>query len=338
MSDKNNTLDLSGLIIDIVDSPSESDNEYQDETPSENVSAFLRRLSTVPDLSGRIPRNLHTIVDRMTSKEYSFESIENAIDNLDYYMYYSYMTIFPNELNHTNEDRSVIMKRVCFFGIKGALRMILCVFIQTIITPMMIYAALDQNINMCLQDSSKIQKITAAIFTFYINISSINSLSDQLNIYFSFNSFFILYHKFLHKHYNIRNKGKRKIFNIMINFFLSINIISCVLTTVGSVIIIYNSKTILEIILNSLALKFIDEIDNMSITKTEITTFKYNYNIIKNNIEENISFFKNYVPKRLRQYVKLLKKMCLMFVLGCNLSIILYIFTVFAQIWIMICY
>ena len=335
MINKQNSSDLSGLIIDITDSPSESD---ENDPPIEDVSNVLRRLSTIPDLSGRIHPNLHSIVEEITAKEYSFESIENAIDNLDYYMYYSYMTIFPAESNIINENNNIMARRLCFFGVKGGLRMMLCVFIQTVITPIMIYYSFNQNTNMCLQKSSIVQKITAAIFTLYINVSSINSLADQLNIYLNFNSFFILYHKFQHKHYNIQNKWKRKIFNILVNFFLSINIISCVLTTVGSVIIIYNSDTILEIILNSLALKFIDEVDNMSISKTEIATFKYNYSIVKDNIEKNSSFFKAYVPKRLRQYIKLFKKMCVMIFLGCNLSILLYIFTIIAEIWIIFCY
>ena len=336
MINKQHSLDLSGLVIDIADSPTESDE--MNEAQIENLSNVLRRLSTIPDLSGRVHPNLQSIVEEITTKEYSFESIENSIDNLDYYMYYSYMTIFPIESHIYNESNNIIASRLCLFGVKGGLRMLLCIFIQTIITPIMIYYSFNQNTNMCLQKSSIVQKITAAIFTLYINISSINSLADQLNIYLSFNSFFILYHKFQHKHYNRQNKYKRKFFNILVNFFLSINIISCVLTTVGSVIIIYNSDTILEIILNSLALKFIDEIDNMSISKTEIATFKYNYNIVKNNIEKNSEFFKAYVPKRVSQYVKLFKKMCVMIFLGCILSILLYIFTIIAEIWIIFCY
>ena len=76
----------------------------------------------------------------------------------------------------------------------------------------------------------------------------------------------------------------------------------------------------------------------MSINKTEISTFKYGYNKIKNNIESNMDFFQNYVPKRMAQIVKLLKKMCVMIFLGCLLSIFLYIFTIIAEIWIIICY
>ena len=182
------------------------------------------------------------------------------------------------------------------------------------------------------------QKITAAIFTFYINVSSINALYDQVIIYSHFDSFFILYHKFRHKHFGIRNKTQRQVFNVLINFFLTINIISCVLTTIGSVIIIYNSETILDIILNSLALKFIDEIDNMSINKSEIFSFKLIYDQIKGQITENMSFFNSHVPKKMRQVVKLIKKMCLMYFIGCFLSILLYIFTIFAEIWIITCY
>ena len=216
--------------------------------------------------------------------------------------------------------------------------MLLCVIIQTVITPMMIYYSINSNPNMCAKNSTFYQKITAAVFTLYINISSINSLSDQVVIYTQFDTFFILYHKFISKHFNIRNRGKRIIFNFILNILLTINIISCVLTTVGSVIIIYNSNTILEIILNSLALKFIDEIDNMSITKSEVFKFQNIYSDVKNIIMDNKSYFENYVPRRIKQVVKLLKKICLMYFVGCILSILLYIFTVFAEIWVIICY
>ena len=290
------------------------------------------------NISGNNLPSISEIATDLTEKKFSFDKIENSIDNLDYYMYYSYMTIFPIRNDFVEESCKDMGTRCCFQGFRGAVRMLLCVFIQTVITPIMIYYSFNSNTNMCSRKSNIYQKITAAIFTFYINITSINSLSDQINIYFHFNSFFILYHKYLHKYNNTPNKIKRRIFNILINLFLCINILSCVLTTFGSVVIIYNSKSILDIILNSLALKFIDEIDNMSINKTEISTFKYGYNKIKNNIESNMDFFQNYVPKRMAQIVKLLKKMCVMIFLGCLLSIFLYIFTIIAEIWIIICY
>lgn len=305
------------------------------------------------DISGGINKNrrnrrisaTHELVSRTTNamlesvnEDFKFDGVENSIDNLDYYMYYSYMAIFPYNITTEEETKRSQLCRSIAITLKGATRMLLCISIQTIITPMMIYYSLDSNQNMCIRRNNIYQKITAAIFTFYINVSSINALYDQVIIYSHFDSFFILYHKFRHKHFGIRNKTQRQVFNVLINFFLTINIISCVLTTIGSVIIIYNSETILDIILNSLALKFIDEIDNMSINKSEIFSFKLIYDQIKGQITENMSFFNSHVPKKMRQVVKLIKKMCLMYFIGCFLSILLYIFTIFAEIWIITCY
>ena len=272
------------------------------------------------------------------NEDFKFNRVENSLDNLDYYMYYSYMCIFPNNITPEEEGTDIQLRRSILFTLKGGVRMLLCVVIQTVITPMMIYYSINSNNNMCIRSNNIYQKITASIFTLYINVSSINALYDQLVIYSQFDSFFILYHKFRHKHFGIKNRRQRQFFNALINFFLTINIISCVLTTVGSVIIIYNSDSILDIILNSLALKFIDEIDNMSINKSEIYAFKLMYEDIKIQITENMLFFNSYVPRKIRQVVKLIKKMWLMYFIGCFLLVILYIFTIFAEIWIVICY
>ena len=306
-------------------------NDISGGVPEQNRS---RRKSTAQEFMTRTTNAMLESVN----EDFKFDGVENAIDNLDYYMYYSYTTIFPYKITKEEEEKNTQFCRTVSLGLKGATRMLLCVFIQTIITPIMIYYSLESNKNMCIRNNNVYQKITAAIFTFYINVSSINALSDQLIIYSQFDSFFILYHKFRHKYFNIKNKNQQKIFNILLNFFLTINIVSCVLTTFGSVIIIYNSTSILDIILNSLALKFIDEIDNMSINKSEISSFKQIYGDIKEQITENMSFFNDYVPRKFRQMLKLIKKMCLMHLVGCFLSLVLYIFTIFAEIWIIICY
>ena len=271
-------------------------------------------------------------------KKYSFNRIDESIDNLDYYMFYSYTVIFPLHNDTENENVNDICLRIWKKGVMGGVRMIICVFIQTVITPMLIYYSISSNANLCARDGTSYQKITAAIFTFYINLTSINNLSDQIHIYLNFNTFYIIYHKYLSQTKGTINKNKRRVFNILTNFYLSINIISCLLTTIGSVIIIYNSKTMLEIILNSLALKFVDEIDNMSISKSEIMVFKNDYNRIRSEIDENIDFFDKYIPNRISQTLKLVKKMCCTILLGSCLTICLYIFTIVAQIWMFICY
>lgn len=325
-----NLEDLSGgdisKKVDITEIDTEIDNSVV-----EPQNKRKKRLSSVQ----QITQNMLESVD----DEFKFEGVEDAIDNLDYYMYYTYTTVFPTDYDELREESPAkAIVRVLCTGSKGCIRMMLCVTIQTVITPIMIYYSINSNPNMCSRNSTPYQKITAAIFTLYINISSINSLSDQVVIYTQFDTFFILYHKFVSKHFKIRNRGKRRLFNFILNVLLSINIISCVLTTIGSVIIIYNSKTILEIILNSLALKFIDEIDNMSITKSEVFNFKNIYSDIKHRIKDNMSFFENHVPRKIKQVVKLLKKICLMYFVGFILSITLYIFTILAEIWIIACY
>jgi hypothetical protein len=293
-----------------------------------------RRISSTHELVSKTTAAMLKSVD----EDFKFDRVENSIDNLDYYMYFSYTSIFPNNITTGAEDSKKQWRRSIVSVLRGGARMLLCVIIQTIVTPMMIYYSFESNNDMCMKSNNIYQKITAAIFTFYINISSINSLYDQLIIYSYFDSFFILYHKFRHKHFKIKNNHQRQIFNALINFYLTINIISCVLTTFGSVIIIYNSSSILDIILNSLALKFIDEIDNMSISKSEIYSFKLIYNDIKEQINENMTYFNSHVPKKISQVIKLVKKMCLMYCIGLFLSIILYIFTIFAEIWIIMCY
>jgi len=301
-----------------------------------DVSGGYRRNRRISSAQELVSRTTNTILESV-NEDFKFDRVENSIDNLDYYMYYSYTSIFPHKIT-TEEDSKTQIRRRILFAIKGCLRMTLCVIIQTIVTPMMIYYSINSNNNMCIKNNNVYQKITAAIFTLYINISSINALYDQIIIYSHFDSFFILYHKFRHKHFGIKNRQQRQIFNALINFYLTINIISCVLTTFGSVIIIYNSKSILDIILNSLALKFIDEIDNMSISKSEIYSFKLIYGDIKEQINENMEFFNSHVPKKIAQVIKLVKKMCLMYCIGFFLSIFLYLFTIFAEIWIIICY
>ena len=341
-TDTNN--DISGNIdinnnisanIDINNDTSESINDTVIDISVDSRFTSLMNMDDINIGHQEVPPNPVYIND---FKKTSFSRVEESIDNLDYYMFYSYTTVFPLHNDHLNEDVKDVCSRVWKRGFIGGVRMLICVFIQTIITPMLIYYSISSNMNLCAQKSTIYQKITAAIFTFYINLNSINSLQDQLHIYLNINNFYILYHKYLSKTKRTHNKHKRRIFNVMINFFLSINIISCLLTTIGSVIIIYNSKTILDIILNSLALKFIDEIDNMSINKTEILVFKNNHERIKNDIEANKEFFDKYIPSRINQALKLAKKMCFVIGLGACLSLFLYLFTIVAQIWMFICY
>ena len=99
-----------------------------------------------------------------------------------------------------------------------------------------------------------------------------------------------------------------------------------------------NSKSVLDIILNSLALKFIDEIDNMSISKTEVYLFKTNYNNIQDKIKNDLDNFMTHVPTKIKQVLERCKKLFLMFCVSNVLGIVLHGLTLFAAIWIWICY
>ena len=66
-----------------------------------------------------------------------------------------------------------------------------------------------------------------------------------------------------------------------------LNMYSSLLTTIGTVFIIYNSEGVLEIVLNAVALKFIDEIDNITISKEEEAKFIKLYREIR----EDVMFF-----------------------------------------------
>ena len=76
----------------------------------------------------------------------------------------------------------------------------------------------------------------------------------------------------------------------------------------------------------------------MSIKKSEILIFKNNYERIKNDIEKDTKFFDKYIPSRITKTITLFKKMCFVIGLGICLSLFLYIFTIVAQVWMLICY
>jgi len=302
----------------------------------------IRGRSPSPSLGGECTIDVSGCVNN-TNDEYPFDLMDNVVDNLDYYLYYSYFVIFTEEENSMcpefiSDDKRVKVISKVSFAIQGFFKMILCLLIQTVITPMMIYYSLHQGENLCRRGPDYLLKFVAFIFTYYINASSIQSLADEVNIYSTFDNFFMSYHEYRgrKKHYN--NKVQVSIFNFLVNFFLCINVVSCVLTTIGSIIITYHSKSILDIILNSLALKFIDEIDNMSISKTEVYLFKTNYNKIQGKIKVDLNNFMSHVPTQIKQVIERCKKLFLMFCVSNILGIVLHITTLLAAIWIWVCY
>ena len=123
------------------------------------------------DISGGNPRarrisSTHALVSKTATamlnsvnEEFKFDRVENSIDNLDYYMFYSYISIFPNNITTEAESSKKQCRRSIITVLRGGLRMILCVIIQTIITPMMIYYSFKSNNDICIKRNNIYQSI-----------------------------------------------------------------------------------------------------------------------------------------------------------------------------------
>lgn len=334
-----NSIDMTPITPENSTIISDSDCSYYSEcnvsgcTLCNNASGYVNNTSLFNNTS----------VTNTANGEYPFDLMDNVVDNLDYYLYYSYFVLFTEEKNSScpefiSDNNKVKVVSQVSFAITGFFKMILCLLIQTVVTPMMIYYSLSEDTDLCRRGPDYFLKFVAFLFTYYINASSIQALTDEVNIYSTFDNFFISYHEYRARKKGYNNKFQLNIFNFFVNFFLCINVISCVLTTVGSIIITYHSKSVLDIILNSLALKFIDEIDNMSISKTEVYLFKTNYNKIQGKIKEDLNNFMSHVPTQIKQILERCKKLCLMFCVSNILAIVLQITTLLAAIWIWVCY
>ena len=219
------------------------------------------------------------------------EILDRAMDNVDYYMYVSFYFCYDTpkkfnrdldemvEIEGVNDDINQYNIKFLFLSLY---KLIPCVLIQLLVNPINIFYAIYDTDDLCRNENSVLLKLVASVLAIFSTVSSFTAIKTEIEKYSRAMFWFADYYK------SVRNFSKRSLmFTRMMSFFFFLNMYSSILTTIGTVFIIYNSDGVLEIVLNAMALKFIDEIDNISISKEEESEFLKLYN----NIKEDILFF-----------------------------------------------
>lgn len=222
------------------------------------------------------------------SVKQQLETLDRTMDNIDYYMYISFYFCYdtPKEFDETTYEISeckgvddTLNNYNYRFLIVSFYKLIPCILIQLVVNPINIYYAITDSDNLCKNQNSVFLKLVAIVMTTFLTISSFTAINTEIEKYGSSLFWFSDYYKGVRNFYN-----RGTFFTRMMSFFFFVNIYSAILTTIGTVFIIYNSDGVLEIVLNAMALKFIDEIDNISISKEEEAEFKKLYEKIKDDI------------------------------------------------------
>ena len=219
------------------------------------------------------------------------EILDRAMDNVDYYMYVSFYFCYDTpkkfnrdldemvEIEGVNDDINQYNIKFLFLSLY---KLIPCVLIQLLVNPINIFYSIYDTDDLCRNENSVLLKLVASVLAIFSTVSSFTAIKTEIEKYSRAMFWFADYYK------SVRNFSKRSLmFTRMMSFFFFLNMYSSILTTIGTVFIIYNSDGVLEIVLNAMALKFIDEIDNISISKEEESEFLKLYN----NIKEDILFF-----------------------------------------------
>tara|TARA_B100001063_G_scaffold247259_1_gene291847 strand:- start:10988 stop:11980 length:993 start_codon:yes stop_codon:yes gene_type:complete len=216
------------------------------------------------------------------------EILDRAMDDIDYYVYVSFyycydtQLIFDRAKNEMVEVKGVndeINQYNKKFLMMSLYKLIPCILIQLIVNPINIYYSISDTDNLCRNQNSVLLKLVASVLAIFSTVSSFTTIKTEIEKYGKLTFWFSDYYK------SVRNFNNRTlIFTRMMSFFFFLNMYSSILTTIGTVFIIYNSNGVLEIVLNAMALKFIDEIDNITISKEEESKFLKLYNNIKEDI------------------------------------------------------
>lgn len=230
-------------------------------------------------------------VDNKNIESYTrvqLEILDRAMDNVDYYVYVSFYfcydtpKIFDKKKNEMVEVQGIeddINQYNIKFFLMSLYKLIPCILIQLVVNPINIYYSISDTDNLCRNENSVLLKLVASVLAIFSTVSSFTTIKTEIEKYGRTTFWFADYYK------SVRNFRKRSlIFTRMMSFFFFLNMYSSILTTIGTVFIIYNSNGVLEIVLNAMALKFIDEIDNITISKEEESEFLKLYNDIKEDI------------------------------------------------------
>lgn len=220
--------------------------------------------------------------------EQQLEVLNRAMDNIDYYMYISFYFCYDtskefDRTTHKLIECKGVEDKIDNYNIKflftSLYKLIPCILIQLVVNPINMYYAINDSDNLCRNQNSVLLKFVAIVISIFLTVSSFTAIKTESEKYGRSLFWFTAYFKGVR---NFHNRGL--MFTRMMFFFFFLNMYSSILTTVGTVFIIYNSEGVLEIVLNAMALKFIDEIDNISISKEEETEFTKLYENIKQDI------------------------------------------------------
>ncbi len=255
-------------------------NKYAYNQPWKNNKEYFEKYSHIRSQNNECQTEQQT--------ETQLEILNRAMDNIDYYMYVSFYFCYDTskEFDKTThqlieckgvEDK--IDKYNINFLFTSLYKLIPCVLIQLVVNPINMYYAINDSDNLCRNQNSVLLKFVAIVISIFLTISSYTAIKTENEKYDRSLFWFTDYFKGVR---NFHNRGV--IFTRMMGFFFFLNAYSSILTTVGTVFIIYNSDGVLEIVLNAMALKFIDEIDNICISKEEEAKFKKLYENIKQDI------------------------------------------------------
>lgn len=247
--------------------------------------ADLHTIRTFPD-------PYYDVMDRgglENDSDYQIDGLNQAMDNLDYYMYVSFFFCYDTKTKYDVTTNKMVVCNNVKDGIDAnnqkfiimlLYKLVPCVLIQLVVNPINIYYAYYDTNDLCRNEHELLLKLVACVMTLFMTVGSISTIQTELNKYMECIIWFPDYYRNVHKF----NKRSRVFVNMMC-FFLCLNLYSSILTTIGTVFIIYNSNGVLEIVLNTMALKFIDEIDNISLSKEEETRFTGFYDKIKDDIQ-----------------------------------------------------
>ena len=255
----------------------DNSNKYAFNQPWKENSEYFEQLKEHVD-----DKNIETYL------RIQLEILDRAMDNVDYYMYVSFYFCYDTpkkfdrdldemiEIEGVNDDINQYNKK---FLLLSFYKLIPCVLIQLLVNPINIFYAIYDTDNLCRNENSVLLKLVASILGIFSTVSSFTAIKTEIEKYSRTMFWFADYYK------GVRNFSKRSLmYTRMMSFFFFLNMYSSILTTIGTVFIIYNSDGVLEIVLNAMALKFIDEIDNISISKEEESNFLKLYNNIKEDI------------------------------------------------------